>query len=177
MTSTKVSAANSFSKLEEAAAPKAAGGSHPTRSAAARWGKARDLFNEGFVVVPNRFLRQYASLRPALSAGEALFVLQLMTFKWDEKLPYPTYKTIAERMDITDKMARRYAQSLDRKGYLHRQYQKRAANRFDLSGLFEALSKAPFGNDLRLQNRDVKELDSALVDPVPADGQLISDIP
>jgi hypothetical protein len=120
------------------------GGSHPTRSAAARWGDDPALFRQGFVVVPNRFLHNYASLKPEpLSAGEALFVLQLMSFKWDKALPFPSYKTIARRMGITDKMARRYAQSLDRKGYLRRQYQLRATNRFDLTGLFEALSVAP----------------------------------
>lgn len=97
------------------------------------------------MVVPNRFLTNYASLRPEpLTAGEALFVLQLMSFKWDKALPFPSYKTIAKRMGITDKMVRRYAQSLDRKGYLRRQYQERATNRFDLTGLFEALSKTPY---------------------------------
>jgi hypothetical protein len=80
---------------------------------------------------------------PGHSAGEALFVLHLMSFKWNRELPYPTYKTIAKRMGITDKMARRYAQSLDRKGYLRRRYQTKAANRFDLTGLFKALAVAP----------------------------------
>ena len=41
-------------------------------------------------------------------------------------------------------MARRYAQSLDRKGYLRRQYQERATNRFDLTGLFQALARTPY---------------------------------
>jgi predicted ArsR family transcriptional regulator len=64
-----------------------------------------------------------------------------MSFKWDREMPYPTYATLAKRMGITDKMARRYAQSLDKKGYLRRHYQRKAANRFDLTGLFEALSR------------------------------------
>lgn len=126
---------------------KSLGGAHPTRSAAARWGGNQELFNDGFVVVPHRFLHHYASLNPALTSGEALFVLHLMTFKWDRELPYPTYKTLAQRMGITDKMARRYAQALDRKGYLRRHYQTKAANRFDLTGLFEALSKTPLRSD------------------------------
>lgn len=127
---------------------KSLGGSHPTRSAAARWGDSKALFNQGFVVVPNKFLRYYASLKPeALTAGEALFVLQLMSFKWDRELPFPSYKTIAKRMGITDKMARRYAQSLDKKGYLRRQYQQKATNRFDLTGLFDALSEQGLQDD------------------------------
>jgi hypothetical protein len=128
---------------DNSASTKLPGGAHPTRSAAARWGDKRGLFAAGFVVVPHSFLHRYASLTPALTTGEALFVLHLMSFKWDRELPYPTYKTLAQRMGITDKMVRRYAQALDKKGYLRRHYQTKAANRFDLTGLFEALSKPP----------------------------------
>jgi hypothetical protein len=115
------------------------GGSHPTRSATARWGGKETLFTDGYLSVPNRFLRRYASLSPPLTAGEALFVLQLMTFKWDTAAPFPAYKKISKAMGVTDKMARRYAQGLERKGYLRRQFQERAPNRFDLTGLFDAL--------------------------------------
>ena len=115
------------------------GGSHPTRSAAARWGGKESLFADGYLSVPNKFLRTYALLKPPLTSGEALFVLQLMTFKWDKALPFPAYKKISDAMGVTDKMARRYAQGLERKGYLRRRFQDRATNRFDLTGLFEAL--------------------------------------
>jgi hypothetical protein len=112
----------------------------PNRSATARWGNRPSLFDEGFLVVPHRFLRSYASLQPnPLTPGEALFVLQLMTFKWDEADPYPSYTTLAQRMGVTPKMVRRYAQGLQRKGYLLRKFQSKAPNKFDLSGLFAAL--------------------------------------
>jgi Helix-turn-helix domain len=104
-----------------------------------RWGAKSSLFHGGFTTVPNRFLRRYASLDPPITAGEALFILQLMSFKWDHAAPFPTYKRIAKMMGITDKMARRYAQALQKKGYLFRQFQYQAANKFDLTGLFEAL--------------------------------------
>ena len=55
-----------------------------------------------------------------LSAGEVLFVLHLMEYKWDERAPFPSYKTLARRMGISDKMARRHAQSLEAKRYLRR---------------------------------------------------------
>ena len=83
--------------------------------------------------VPNKFLRCYTALNPPLSSGEALFVLQLMTFKWDDAAPFPSYGRIAKTMGVTDKMARRYAQSLQKKGYLVRQ--------FDLTRLFDALAE------------------------------------
>lgn len=111
-----------------------------SRSAVERWGQMRDLFIEGFIVVPNRFFKRYATLRPEpLTSGEALFVLHLMTFKWEAAAPYPSYGTLAKRMGITDKMARRYAQRLEQKRYLVRIFRKRAPNRFDLTPLFRAL--------------------------------------
>lgn len=110
------------------------------RSAIERWGQNKDLFSEGFIVVPNRFFQRYATLRPEpLTSGEALFVLHLMTFKWEAAAPYPSYETVAKRMGITGKMTRRYAQRLQRKGYLVRLFRKRAPNRFDLTGFFRAL--------------------------------------
>ena len=119
---------------------KSLGGSHPERSAAARWGNHKNLFTHGFLVVPHRFLQHYSLLDPPLTTGEALFVLHLMSFKWDRELPFPSYKSLAQRMGVGEKAVRRYAQSLDRKGYLLRHYRKRASNRFDLTGLFDALA-------------------------------------
>jgi hypothetical protein len=111
------------------------------RSATARWGtQDTELFREGWLSVPTKFIRSYAALNPPLSPGEALFVLQLMTFKWDDAAPFPSYGRIAKTMGVTDKMARRYAQGLQRKGYLTRQFQKRGPNKFDLTRLFDALA-------------------------------------
>ena len=132
------------------------GGTHPTRSATERWGGNSALFSEGFLSVPNRFLRRYASLKPPLTPGEALFVLQLMTFKWERAAPFPAYKRIAKAMGVTDKMARRYAQGLQKKGYLMRQFQERAPNKFDLTGLFEALAEiSGHKSEERMMDEDI----------------------
>jgi Helix-turn-helix domain len=121
-------------------------GSIPSRSATGRWGeKDTWFFSEGWLSVPTKFLRYYAALNPPLSAGEALFVLQLMTFKWDGAAPFPSYGRIAKTMGVTDKMVRRYAQSLQKKGYLTRQYQKHAPNKFDLTQLFDAFAEVHKG--------------------------------
>lgn len=112
------------------------------RSATGRWGTQSEwLFKDGWLSVPTKFLRSYAEMNPPLSPGEALFVLQLMTFKWDAAAPFPSYGRIAKTMGVTDKMARRYAQGLQKKGYLFRQYQSHAPNKFDLTRLFDALAK------------------------------------
>src|SRR6202167_2852084 len=91
--------------------PSEASGGLRWRSATARWGRQNSrLFSEGWLSVPTKFLRCYTALNPPLSSGEALFVLQLMTFKWDDAAPFPSYGRIAKTMGVTDKMARRYAQ-------------------------------------------------------------------
>src|ERR1700682_3633041 len=91
------------------------------RSIIARW-KHEELFANGFLAVPVRFVEVYAHLRPhALTAGEALFALQLMTFKWDSDAPFPSYERIARRMGVTPKAVRRYAKGMEAKGYLRRQ--------------------------------------------------------
>ena len=111
------------------------------RSFAERWGH-RKLFDRGFVVTPTFFLQYYARLKPHhLSAGEALFVIHMMEFKWDASEPFPGYKTLAERMGVSDKMVRRHAQSLEAKGYLRRHMRIGQTNRFDLMPLFDALLK------------------------------------
>jgi hypothetical protein len=118
-------------------------------TAAERWGGQDGIFSVGFLVVPMKFLSHYAAL--GLSCNEAMFVLQLMTFKWNARSPYPTYATLAQRMGVSEKMARRYAKSLEKKGLLRRLFQRRAANRFDLSTLFQAVARTP---DSRKARRD-----------------------
>jgi MarR-like DNA-binding transcriptional regulator SgrR of sgrS sRNA len=95
------------------------------------------------VAVPTSFLGHYAHLEPnRLTSGEALFVLHLMEFKWDEDAPFPGYATLAQRMGISVKMARRHAQTLEAKKYLTRKIRVGRTNRFDLSPLFDALLNA-----------------------------------
>ena len=107
-----------------------------------RW-KHESLFKKGYVPVPVLFLHHYADLKPfPLTSGEALFVLHLMEFKWDEENPFPGYKTLAKRMGISPKMARRHAQSLEQKHYLNRELRVAQTNRFNLTPLFDALLKA-----------------------------------
>ena len=115
------------------------------RKLAIRWGGQESLFArpEGWVGVPDSFLRLYARLRPyALTVGEAMFVLELMSYKWSGNAPFPSYKALAARMGVTDKMVRRYAANLEGKGYLRRQARIGSTNTFDLNPLFEALAAA-----------------------------------
>jgi DnaD-like protein len=122
--------------------PVGAKGASQSRSVGARW-KHPELFQSGFVAVPVSFLRLYSRLKPfSLTPGEAMFVLHLMQFKWDEKAPFPGYKTLAGQMGISHKMARTHARSLEIKKLLRREMRVGQTNRFDLGPLFDALAKA-----------------------------------
>lgn len=112
------------------------------RSLEARW-KHEEFFNDGYVPVPNKFLELYSYLKPfPLTTSEALFVLQIMTFKWTADAPFPSYARIAHRMGVTDKAVRRMAQSIESKGYLKRISRQGSTNKFDFNPLFDALLQA-----------------------------------
>lgn len=115
------------------------------RSLAARW-KHLELFAKGWVPVPVHFLELYAQLKPfSLTPGEAMFVLHLMQFKWDDAAPFPGYKRIAAQMGISHKMARTHAKSLETKKLLRREMRISQTNRFDLTPLFDALKEVLTG--------------------------------
>lgn len=110
-----------------------------------RWGKHDSLFSgkEGWLGVPDAFLRCYGRLKAyGLTTAEAMFVLQLMSYKWTEEAPFPSYKTLARRMGVTSKMVQRYAQNLEGKGYLTRQARIGSSNRFEMQPLFDAVDQA-----------------------------------
>lgn len=111
------------------------------RTLSARW-KHSEILDTGFVGVPTTFLELYAELKPPLTSGEALFVIQLMSYKWTEEAPFPGYATLARRMGVTDKAVRRHAASLESKKYLRRISRLGTTNKFDLSPLFDALLTA-----------------------------------
>ncbi len=113
---------------------------------ARRWGGHHGLFDqpEGWVGVPDSFLRHFAkgTFFGGLTNGQAMFILQLMTFKWTERAPYPSYGKIAARMGISDKMVRRYAAELELKGCIKRNSRVGSTNAFDMTPLFDALQQA-----------------------------------
>lgn len=109
------------------------------RTAARRWTKA--LVEGGFTPISNFFLEFGHELQPEITHGEAMFIVHLMFFKWDEKMPRPGFKTIAKRMGFGHARARELARQLERKKYLKRHMQKSKPNHFDLRPLFVALEQ------------------------------------
>ena len=104
-----------------------------------RWGGDDSVLVEGFVAVPRAFLRLAGTLRPSLTPAETLFVIQLMSWKWDDRAPFPGYSTVANRMGVSVPYARKIARSLENKKLLRRQVRRGQTNRFDLTPLFARL--------------------------------------
>jgi hypothetical protein len=120
-------------------------GNPDSNKLAVRWGKHPNLFSrpEGWVGVPDIFLRGHANLKPyALTPTEAMFILQLMAFKWSEDAPFPSYARLHRRMGVSVKQIQRIARSVEEKGYLRRVGRIGSSNRFDLQPLFDALATA-----------------------------------
>ena len=107
-----------------------------TRSVAARW---TPKLAKSFTPVSDYFLENYHRLKFPLTSAEAMLVIQLMSFKWDEEMPYPSFKRLATRMGKSVTAVRKDARSLQGKGCLRRYKQVGTTNRFDLTPLFEQL--------------------------------------
>jgi DNA-binding MarR family transcriptional regulator len=97
------------------------------------------LVQDGWTAVSNYFLKNYSRL--GISSLEAMFIIHLLHFKWNEHMPYPTFKTLSERMGLSDAATRTHARNLERKKYLMRIRKLGDPNTFDLSLLFEALEQ------------------------------------
>jgi DNA-binding MarR family transcriptional regulator len=123
---------------------------------AERWG-SDEVLHDGFAPVPIFFLKSYSLLKPyPLTTGEAMFALQIMSFRrTNYGRPFPSYKTLANRMGVSEKMARRYAKQLDDKGYISRIPRTSKTNEFDVSGLLRVLARAAKQQLLKIHPKPV----------------------
>jgi DNA-binding MarR family transcriptional regulator len=71
-----------------------------------------------------------------------MFVLQVMSFKWGEQAPFPSYATLAKRLGTGSKTVQRQAKALEDKGYLRREKRQGRSNAFELTPLFDSLLEA-----------------------------------
>lgn len=125
----------------------------PKFSTAKRWSKF--LAQGGYTTIVNHFLEHYHHLKPyPITSGEAVFIIHLMSFKWGADAPYPGYKTIAERMGVSHKTARRHAQSLEQKKYLHREMRENQPNIFHLNKLIKALEVHKRANPTKTKRKN-----------------------
>lgn len=114
-----------------------------SRDIVARWGQEDVIFTDGFLAVPLILLENLPSIGQygGLSPTELVFLLQLMSFKWDASAPFPSYKRIAAQMGVSEVYVRKLARALEDKQLLIRHAREGTTNEFDLRPFFEALKE------------------------------------
>lgn len=115
-----------------------------------RWGGHHALADQ-FTPISLFFLQHAHKLEvPAkkgktkrLSSSEVMFIIHMMSFKWDRREPYPSLKTIAARMNLQTRQVRNIVASLEKGGYIQRVPQRDTGrpNLYNMDGLFAALLK------------------------------------
>lgn len=112
-----------------------------TKESEKKYGKK--VIDIGFCVVPSLILRAQQRLR--ISPGQLNVLLQLLDYWWDsQRKPYPSKKTLGERIGRGPRQVQRYIEQLEKMGYVKRiirRGEKNSTNVYDLSGLVEKLKE------------------------------------
>ena len=119
---------------------------HPakaTKASEKKWGKeAMDL---GFCIIPSLLLK--AQKRLGLNPTQLAVLMHLADFWWDaERKPYPSKKTLSERLNLSERQVQRYIAELESAGLVLRiertaAHRGKLSNQYDLSGLVAKLKE------------------------------------
>ena len=126
---------------EEIATPIPVAKAKSSRIADDKWGK--EVMKAGFCLIPSMLLR--CQQRLGLNATQLVVLLQLTDFWWAaDRKPYPSKKTLAERLSLSPRQVQRYMAELEKAGLLTRIIRSKddnskLSNEYDLSGLVRKL--------------------------------------
>lgn len=127
-----------------------------TRTLSKMWGKK--TIDLGYTVIPSALLRAQARL--GIGPSELAVLLHLMDHWWQpEEMPWPSKKTIAERLSISPRTVQRIIANLEKAQLVqrHERYHKtggRTSNQYDLRPLVERLR--PIVADMEKAREDSK---------------------
>ena len=108
-----------------------------------KWGKA--VMGLGFCIVPSLLLRAQRHL--SLSPSQLAVLMHLADYWWDvERKPYPSKKTLGDRLGLSARQVQRYTAELEAMGLVKRIertaiHRGKLSNFYDLSGLVERLKE------------------------------------
>ena len=106
-----------------------------------KWGK--EVIALGFCIVPSLLLK--AQQRLGLNPTQLAILIQLCDFWWvNERKPYPSKASLAERLGISKRQVQRHVAELEGAGLVKRRQRTanhggKMANTYDLDGLVERL--------------------------------------
>lgn len=127
-----------------------------TRTLSKKWG--REAIDLGYTVIPSALLRGQARL--GIGPNELAVLIHLMDHWWKpEDMPWPSKKTIADRLMVSSKTVQRAIVNLEEAGLLKRKdrYHKtggRTSNEYDLTPLVARLK--PIVADMEAAEKDAK---------------------
>jgi hypothetical protein len=99
----------------------------------------------GFCIVPSLLLR--AQRRLALNPTQLAVLMHLADYWWEvDRKPYPSKKTLGERLGIGPRQVQRYVAELEEAGLVRRiertaAHRGKISNEYDLSGLVKRLKE------------------------------------
>lgn len=108
-----------------------------------KWGK--NVMEHGFSIIPSLIFKAQARL--GLTGMQLAIVLQLGDHWWEaDRNPYPSKKTVAERLGIDSRTLQRHIAALEKAGYVKRierlsKLKGKLSNEYDLSGLVKRLKE------------------------------------
>ncbi len=108
-----------------------------------KWGRA--VMGLGFCIVPSLLLR--AQQRLKLSPTQLAVLMHLADYWWDvNRKPYPSKKTLGERLGLSPRQVQRYIADLEAAGLVQRvertaRHRGKLSNEYDLSGLVKRLKE------------------------------------
>ena len=108
-----------------------------------KWGKP--VIDLGFSIIPSLIFRAQARL--GLNPTQLAVLLQLADYWWDDQRhPYPSKKTLGERLGLSPRQVQRHIADLEEAGLVNRldrfaAHKGRLSNQYDLSGLVARLKK------------------------------------
>jgi hypothetical protein len=117
---------------------------HPVKAKKAserKWSKP--VMDLGFCIVPSLLLR--AQKRLGLNPTQLAVLMHLADYWWDvDRKPYPSKKTLGDRLSLSARQVQRYVAELEVMGLVKRVERKaphkgKLSNWYDLTGLVERL--------------------------------------
>ncbi len=87
---------------------------NPTSTLEAIWGVR--LLDEGFLGMPNLVVRNYRQL--GIEHGEFGLICTILTYKHDNRDPYPSHETLAEHLQCSTRQVRKWIDNLEAKQLL-----------------------------------------------------------
>ena len=130
-----------------------------------KWGKAMD---HGFLVIPKVLMHSQKFLE--VNSSQFLMLLQIAEhWWWHDRMPWPSVKTLSERLVINDRQVRNILNDLEKKGLIKRvprsasgTIRSQGSNLFDLSGLVKKLKEfeKEYAAKLQLEEKQKRELES-----------------